>query len=268
MRLRQLVIRWLNGSLDASRAGQAAALEEPRSRAERETAARLAVAEERARIARELHDILAHSVSVMVLQASAVRRRLAPEQESERSALLSVERAGREALTEMRRLVGAVRTEDEQPELAPQPRLDDLGKLVRQTREAGLPVDVRIEGTPVSLPPGIDLSAYRVVQEGLANALRHAGPARAEVVVRYGTGAVEVQVLDDGCGPTGGNGRAGHGISGLQERIRLYGGKLEAGSRVEGGYQLRARLPVTASACGPVHSGDGTDGTATTTRAA
>ena len=211
-----------------------------------EQRARSAVGEERARIARELHDVVGHSVSVMTVQASAVRRLLRPEQEREREALLVVEQTGREALAEMRRMVGVLRRPEEAPALAPQPSLEHLDKLVDQVREAGLPVEVRIEGSPAPLPPGVDLTAYRLVQEGLTNALKHARATSAEVLVKYGDDAVEVVVSDDGRGD--GDGAAGgHGLVGMRERVSVYGGELHAGPRPDGGYSLRARLPVVAA---------------------
>jgi signal transduction histidine kinase len=214
-----------------------------RAEREREERARLAVSDERARIARELHDVVGHSVSVMTVQASAVRRLLEPDQERERAALLVVEQTGREALAEMRRMVGVLRRPEEAPALAPQPSLEQLERLVEQAREAGLPVELRIEGAPKQLPTGVDLTAYRLVQEGLTNALKHARAQRAEVVVRYSDGHVELTVSDDG--PGGGDGdKGGHGLVGMRERVSVYGGELEAGPRPEGGYRLRARLPV------------------------
>jgi signal transduction histidine kinase len=210
---------------------------------EREAEARAAVAEERARIARELHDVVGHSVSVMTVQASAVRRRLNPDQDQEREALEIVEQTGREALAEMRRLVGVLRRPEEAPALAPQPSLEHLDRLVSQARESGLPVELKIDGDPTQLPPGLDLTAYRLVQEGLTNAIKHAKASKADVVVRYGDGEVEITVLDDG--PGGGDGGGGgHGLVGMRERVAVYGGELEAGPRAEGGYALRARLPV------------------------
>jgi signal transduction histidine kinase len=212
--------------------------------AEREEQARLAVAEERARIARELHDVVGHSVSVMTVQASAVRRLLEPDQDKEREALLVVEQTGREALAEMRRMVGVLRRPDEAPALAPQPSLEHIEKLVSHARETGLPVELRIEGTPVPLPPGIDTTAYRVVQEALTNAVKHARAEKAEVVVRYANGTVELTVSDDGRGGGDGGG-SGHGLVGMRERVSVYGGELEAGPQAGGGFRLRATLPVT-----------------------
>ena len=179
----------------------------------------------------------------MTVQASAVRRLLEPDQEREREALLVVERTGREALAEMRRMVGVLRRPEEAPALAPQPSLEQLERLVEQAREAGLPVELRIVGTPKQLPTGVDLTAYRLVQEGLTNALKHARAQRAEVVVRYSDGRVELTVSDDGPGGGGGD-KGGHGLVGMRERVSVYGGELEAGPRPEGGYRLHARLPV------------------------
>jgi signal transduction histidine kinase len=211
---------------------------------EREEQARLAVAEERARIARELHDIVGHSVSVMTVQAAGVRSLLEPDQEREREALQVVEQTGREALAEMRRLVGVLRRPEEAPALAPQPSLEHLDKLVEQAREAGLPVVLRVEGDPLQLPAGVDLTAYRLVQEGLTNAIKHANASHAEVVVRYDDGHVDLTVTDDGMGDgTGDSG--GHGLVGMRERISVYGGELEAGPRPAGGYRLHARLPAS-----------------------
>jgi signal transduction histidine kinase len=210
---------------------------------EREERARHAVADERARIARELHDVVGHSVSVMTVQASAVRVRLDDDQGQVREALEVVERTGREALAEMRRMVGVLRHPDEAPALAPQPSLEQIQSLVERAREAGLPVELRIEGEPVELPAGVDLTAYRLVQEGLTNAIKHARAQRAEVLVRYAAGEVEVTVSDDGRGGGDGDG-SGHGLVGIRERVSVYGGRLEAGVRPEGGFRLRATLPV------------------------
>jgi signal transduction histidine kinase len=206
--------------------------------------AELAIADERARIARELHDIVGHGVSVMTVQAAAVRRLLRPDQDRERDALLAVERTGREALAEMRRMVGVLRRSEEAEALAPQPSLRRLDALVEQARQAGLPVDLQVEGAPVELPPGVDLAAYRVVQEGLTNALRHARATRAEVQVRYSDGEVEVSVANDGRPDRGAEG-AGHGLLGMRERVAVYGGQLEAGPQPAGWFRLRVRLPAT-----------------------
>ena len=216
-----------------------------RAEHEREERARAAVAEERARIARELHDVVGHSVSVMTVQASGVRRLLKPDQEREREALLTVERTGREALAEMRRMVGVLRRPEEGPALAPQPTLEHLDRLVDQAREAGLPVALRVEGRAVALPAGVDLTAYRLVQEGLTNALKHARATRAEVLVNYGDAQIEVTVSDDGKGVGNGDG-GGHGLVGMRERVSVYGGELDAGPQPGGGYRLRAKLPIAS----------------------
>jgi signal transduction histidine kinase len=215
-----------------------------RAEHEREERARVAVAEERARIARELHDVVGHSVSVMTVQASGVRRLLRPDQEREREALLVVERTGREALAEMRRMVGVLRRPEEAPALAPQPSLDHLSRLVEQAQEAGLPVELRIEGEATQLPAGVDLTAYRLVQEGLTNVVKHAQATRAEVLVNYGDSYLEVTVRDDGKGVGNGDG-GGHGLVGMRERVSVYGGELDAGPQTGGGYRLRAKLPLT-----------------------
>jgi signal transduction histidine kinase len=238
---------WLVGFFLSSRTRQTAELRERAERLEleREVKARAAVAEERARIARELHDIVGHSVSVMTVQASAVRRLLREDQEREREALQTVEETGRAALAEMRRLVGVLRRPEEAPALVPQPSLEYVDKLVAQSRESGLDTKLLLEGTPTELPQGIDLTAYRFVQEGLTNAIKHANAKHAEVVVRYDNGSVELVVRDDGTGDGTGGG-SGHGLVGIRERIAVYGGELSAGPRPEGGYELRAHLPVTA----------------------
>jgi signal transduction histidine kinase len=203
--------------------------------------AREAVGEERARIARELHDVVAHNVSVMVVQAGAERLALPETQASTRETLLTIERTGREALAEMRRLLGMLRESDETLGLAPQPSLRHVGTLVGHVRAAGLPVELEIDGEPPPLPAGVDVSAYRIVQEALTNALKHAGPARARVIVRYGPDAVELEISDDGLGP--GDGRGGHGLVGMRERVALYGGSLSSGGRSGGGYTVSVRLP-------------------------
>ena len=216
-----------------------------RAERDREQQARAAVAEERARIARELHDVVGHSVSVMTVQASGVRRLLRPDQDREREALLVVERTGREALAEMRRMVGVLRRPEEAPALAPQPSLDHLSRLVEQAGEAGLPVELRIEGEAGQLPVGVDLTAYRLVQEGLTNVVKHAQATRAEVYVNYGDDYLEVTVEDDGKGVGNGDG-GGHGLVGMRERVSVYGGEIDAGPRPGGGYRLHAKLPLTS----------------------
>jgi len=240
---------WLAGFALRDRVVRADAAEERAARLERdrEADALRAVVEERTRIARELHDIVGHSVSVMTVQTSGVRRLLRPEQEQEREALLAVEQTGREALAEMRRVVGALRDPEEGPALAPRPSLSRVDKLVAQARETGLPVDLQIEGEPVPLPAGVDLTAYRLVQEGLTNAIKHAAARHAEVRVRYDGDHVEIEVCDDGRGVDGADSASsggGHGLVGMRERVSIYGGEIQAGPRAEGGFRLRARLPV------------------------
>ena len=210
---------------------------------ERDVAAREAVVEERARIARELHDVVAHHVSMIVLQAGAERHALPSEQEPTREVLGTIERTGRGALTEMRRLLKMLRDEQADP-LAPQPGLGDLPLLVSQVREAGLPVELEVDGEPRELPVGLELSAYRIVQEALTNALKHAGDAAATVRVRYGDDVIEVEVVDDGGGRAAVERGGGHGLVGMRERVSLYGGQFEARRRDEGGYLVRALLPI------------------------
>jgi signal transduction histidine kinase len=213
---------------------------------EHEEAARRAVDEERQRISRELHDVIAHSVSVMTVQAGAVRRLLLPEQERERAALEAVEETGRQALTEMRRLVGMLRdreSEQAAPELAPQPGLQTLELLLGTVREAGLPVELEVEGEARELAPGVDLSAYRIVQEALTNALKHGGPAQAWVTLRWSRDELELEIANDGESSANGQG-AGHGLAGLHERVAIYGGEFVSGPRPGGGYLVRARLPT------------------------
>jgi signal transduction histidine kinase len=210
---------------------------------ERDVAAREAVVAERARIARELHDVVAHHVSMIVLQAGAERHALPSEQAGTRDVLGTIEQTGRSALIEMRRLLQMLR-EDEADPLAPQPGLDDLPVLVSQVREAGLNVELEVDGERRDLPVGLELSAYRIVQEALTNALKHAGEAAASVRVRYGEDAIELEVVDDGAGNGHVDRIGGHGLVGMRERVALYGGQFEARRRDEGGYRVRALLPI------------------------
>ena len=208
-----------------------------------EERSRRAVADERVRIARELHDVVAHTLSVIVLQAGAGRR-IAPQQPERAATVLGgIEALGREALGDMRRLVGMLRTGPER-EHEPQPSLERLPALADRVRSAGLAVDVRTEGEARPLPPGVDLSAYRIVQEALTNTLRHAGAARAEVVVRYGDAGVEVEVTDDGRGPSVNGAGGGNGLAGMRERVGMFGGELEVGAQAGGGFRVRALLPA------------------------
>jgi signal transduction histidine kinase len=238
-------ISWLAGFALRSREEQAEVAEARAAHAEREreVAARIAVAEERARIARELHDVVAHSVSVMVLQVGAVRHKLPDTLADERDALRGVEKTGRAALAEMRRLLGAMRREGDDVELGPQPGLDGLDALLEDVDRAGLPVRLDVEGERFPLPPAFDLSAYRIVQEGLTNALKHARASHADVVLRYAPDQLEIEVRDDGQGSSTSDGH-GHGLVGVRERVKIYGGEMTADGEPGGGFVLRARLPI------------------------
>jgi signal transduction histidine kinase len=237
-------VGWLAGFALCQRAAQAEEAEERAARAEQEraTATRIAVAEERARIARELHDVVAHAVSVMVLQVGAVRHRLPQSLSEDREALMDVEKVGRTALAEMRRLLGALH-DGEDVERAPQPGLDSLDDLVERVSRAGLPVRLQVEGDAVPLPRAIDLSAYRIVQEGLTNSLKHAKASRADVTVRYRADDLELEVRDDGVGTSRSDG-LGHGLVGVRERVKIYGGEMSAGPAPGGGFVLTACLPL------------------------
>jgi signal transduction histidine kinase len=232
------IIAWLIGALVRSRRLYVQGLVR-----EREEKAATAVAEERNRIARELHDVIGHSVSVMTVQASAVRRLMREDQGRERSALETVESTGREALAEMRRMIGVLRGADGAPDLTPPPTLAQLDRLVATVRAAGLDVVVETAGEPVPLPPGLDLTAYRLVQEALTNTLKHAAATRAEICLRYGDGSLSVSVRDDGSGP-GTDAQPGTGLMGMRERVAVYGGHLFVGPAPGGGYELRAELPL------------------------
>jgi signal transduction histidine kinase len=241
----EFAISWLAGFAVRHRAEQAEAAEVRASQAEqeRDAAARIAVAEERTRIARELHDIVAHAVSVMVLQVGAVRHQLPDGMAEERDALSSVEHAGRTALVEMRRLLAATRRDGDEAELAPQPGLDRLNSLLEEIGRAGLRVRLHVDGEPFPLPRAIDLSAYRIVQEGLTNALKHARASQADVTVHYLPDELQLEVRDDGEGGSTGNG-LGHGLVGIRERVKIYGGEMSAGTPTGGGFLLSTRLPV------------------------
>jgi len=242
-------LAWILGRMLRRRQELAAALQDRAARLERdqEAKARSAVVDERARIARELHDVIAHSLSVIVVQAAAERRVLGQEHATTKEVLGSIEHTGRQALVELRRLLGVIRKTNDRPALQPQPTLAHLDELLEQVRDAGLAVQLQTKGEPVPLPPGVDLSAYRIVQEALTNVLKHAHASHAEVLVGYHPGELELEISDDGHGPTDGPG--GHGLVGMRERVALYGGTLQAGQRDGGGYRLHARLrfePVPA----------------------
>ena len=214
-----------------------------------EQQARAAVAAERGRIARELHDVVAHSVSVMVVQAGAARHTLSAEDDPDTlEALVAIETAGRQALVELRRLLGILRRVEDEPSLVPAPRMEDVESLLVQMRRAGLPVRLHVDGNPVALPPGIDLSAYRIVQEALTNALKHAGRSPTDVFVRYREDFVELEMSDTG-GPTRWNrdtDSSGHGLVGMRERVALFGGTFEAGP-ADLGFRVRVRFPLTGT---------------------
>jgi signal transduction histidine kinase len=224
----------------------------------REELARRAVTEERLRIARELHDVVAHSMSIIAVQSGVGVHVLDSQPEEARKALAAVEATSRQALVEMRRLLGVLRQEAEpRGSLAPAPGLAEVEALAAEVARAGVRVEVRIEGTPAELPAGLDLSAYRIVQEALTNVVRHAGPATARVRIAYGEAEVVVEVTDDGKGVESASGRqptasdrqirrSGHGIPGMRERAALYGGTLEAGPLPGGGFRVAATLPLEA----------------------
>lgn len=211
---------------------------------ERELSAATAAFDERSRIARELHDVIAHSVSVMVIQAGGARMVMDSAPERAESSLRSVERAGREALAEMRRLLGVLDGERDPRALAPQPRLSDIEGLLARARASGLAADLRVDGEPAAVSPALDLCAYRIVQEAITNAIKHAAPARAEVHVRWGSSALELEISDDGRGTRAVNGApGGHGIAGMRERVALHGGSLRSGAGPTGGFTVHASLP-------------------------
>jgi signal transduction histidine kinase len=236
---------WLVGFALRGRSEQAEAAEARAAQAERErqAAARIAVAEERTRVARELHDIVAHAVGVMVLQVGAVRHGLPAS--GDRDALEGVERTGRTALAEMRRLLSAMRDEGE--DLAVQRGLGNLDPLLEEVGRAGLPVRLDVEGEVLALPGALDFTAYRIVQEGLTNALKHAQASEARVTVRYEPGELRIEVRDNGNGAAPSDG-LGHGLVGVRERVKIYGGDMTAGSANGGGFVLSTRLPLQGAA--------------------
>jgi signal transduction histidine kinase len=240
---------WFIGDGYRIRRGQFLQLEERAARLERagEEIARHAVAEERRVIARELHDVVAHNVSVIVAEAGAAQRIGDTHPTEALATLAPIERTGREALVEMRRLMGFLRTESELPSRSPQPGLQDLETLIQQARRAGLSASLRIEGEPRAVSPGLDLSAHRIVQEGLTNALKHAGPSEVDVIVRYESDRIVLIIDDDGIGPSANNidpMRPRYGHLGMRERVALFGGRLQVGARPGGGYRVIASLPL------------------------
>ena len=244
---------WFVGRTVRRMRGQHRALESltVRLEHEREQNARASVLEERSRIARELHDIIAHSLSVMVVQAGAAGAALDHDPGAARAPIEAIRVTGQQALTEMRRLLGILRTDEPAMTLAPQPGLDNLDALVRQARDAGLDVQLAVEGARQPLPTGLDVAVYRLVQESLTNIRKHARASRATVAINFERAGVEVQVTDDGAAraaAAGGLARHGqtygHGLIGMRERVALYGGTLDAGPCSEGGWKVRARLPI------------------------
>jgi signal transduction histidine kinase len=225
------------GRLMQSRELLARALEEERGHAER-----YAVAEERARIARELHDVVGHSISLMTIQAGAERIALGDRAPGTAQVLGQIEQVGRQTMQEMRRLLGVLRVADEEGELTPHPGLDQVEGLAERMGRTGLRVRVSVEGEPKPLPPGADISAYRIIQEALTNVLKHADATEARVCVRHLPKSVELEVTDDGRTTPGAPVRPGHGLTGMRERVALYGGSLEAGPAPRGGWRLVAHL--------------------------
>jgi signal transduction histidine kinase len=240
-----IVAPWIVGRALHGRRREAADLAERAARLEHEQ--ELAVEAERARIARDLHDVIAHSLSVIVVQAGAGERVAGRQPEQAEAALRSIQQIGRQALSEMSRLVGVLRQGGEEIGLDPQPGLNQLGALLDQTRHAGLAVELRVEGEPCPLPASIGLSAYRIVQEALTNVRKHAGEARVTVVLRYATSELAIEVSDDGKGNRD-DGGGGHGLIGMRERAAVFGGSLEAGARPDGGFSVCATLPLEVTA--------------------
>ena len=232
---------WLAGRANRARRLRAEALDR-----ERDQRARAVASEERQRIARELHDVVAHGVVLMVLQAQGARRILDHDTDRAREALEAIEETGQTALAEIRRSLGILRDEHARAELAPQRSLDDLGVLVDEMREAGLMVDLRVEGERRELRDGIDRSAYRIVQEALTNTIKHAGLVPTRVTVRYEPDELVLEVADEGGGATAEDGGAGQGLAGMRERARLHGGELDARPVAGRGFVVRARIPLAA----------------------
>jgi signal transduction histidine kinase len=245
------LLSWGLGEHVRTRRAYTAEVEALAERLERARAleARQAAWQERARLARELHDVIGHTVNVMVIQAGAGRRTLASDRGHAERAFQTIESTGRAALGELDRLLGILRTADDEPDLPPQPGLEQLRALAGRFEDAGLPVEITVEGDEVPLPRSLDQSAYRIIQEALTNALRHAGGATAQVAVRYGQDRLELEVADDGCGSPRTRNRlgGGRGLIGMRERVALFGGDLEAGPRAAGGFVVRCRLPLPAS---------------------
>ena len=252
------LLAWVLGDSMRYRRAYYVSLEDRAARleAERDAQAQIATAAERARIARELHDVIAHNVSVMVVQADGASYALDADPGRAREALAAISATGRQALAEMRRLLGVLRREEGAgtSERAPQPGIGELGELLDQARGAGLPVSFTVEGEPQPLPGGIALAAYRIVQESLTNTRKHAGPvASASVTLRYSDAALVLAISDDGRSDLGGAampGATGHGLTGMRERVAMYGGSVAAGPRPAGGFEVVATLPLTPARAG------------------
>ncbi|WP_241661468.1 sensor histidine kinase [Thermomonospora catenispora] len=242
---------WILGVYINTRRAYTRSLEERAERLERERDAQIqiAMAAERARIARELHDVVAHNVSVIVVQADGASYAIDTDVERAKRALETISQTGRLALAEMRRLLGVLREGDDAGSYRPQPGVAQLNDLVEQIRESGLPLDFRVEGVPVELPPGMQLTVFRIVQESLTNIVKHAGPrATAQVRLHYGDEAIQVTVTDDGRGAAAPDDGMGHGLVGMRERAAVYGGTVRAGPRAGGGFEVVARLPLREEA--------------------
>jgi signal transduction histidine kinase len=241
-----LATTWIVGKVVGTRGRRIVELGSHAEQLERETEenARAAVAEERTRLARELHDIVAHSVSVIAVQAEAGETLVSRDPRRAEESFRAIQQTSRQALIELRRLLGLLRADAAGPALDPQPRLAELPALLDQLRGAGLPVELTVEGQVHQLPPSVDLSAYRILQEALTNVLKHAASASATVCVRYRSDEIEVEVADDASGAAG-SGNGGHGLIGMRERVALYGGRFEAGPVHGGGFCVRAVLPLT-----------------------
>ena len=236
---------WVAGRLLREHAARAAMLEELAERREREAddQLRMAASRERARIARELHDLVGHAVSVMVLQAGAAEGVVRKRPDEAARSLASIQSTGREAIDELRRVLGLLRTDGDPRTLTPLPGMSELDALIERFREGGVDVTLDVDGDPATLPPGVSLAAFRIVQEALTNVARHASAGTARVTVRYGARTLDLEVVDDGAVPSHANG-SGFGLLGMRERVALYGGHLDVGPRPEGGYRVAAVLPL------------------------
>jgi signal transduction histidine kinase len=248
---------WLAGYALRTRQLRADALADRAARLENEQAlaTRAALAEERSRIARELHDVVAHNVSVIVVQAGAALEVLPSSPDRARQALLAIEATGRGAMTELRSLLGVLSETPGEAAMAPQPGVAQLDSLIRQVRDAGLPVELQVRGQRRPLAAGIDLAVYRIVQEALTNALKYSGLARTEVILDYGESDLKLEILDEGAGgPIAGQEERGHGLIGIRERVGMYGGTLEVGRRLPQGFAVRVRLPIPDSRSSPEYT--------------